>query len=79
MKNKTTQGLGNKKLLSFPKHDTQILKTRKQCQQSYVNTLYYILRGRYQLGFYPVSPPVANIVIFVTNVNKFKNKFKYNL
>jgi hypothetical protein len=31
-------------------------------------------RGRYQLGFYPVSPPVANIVIFVTNVNKLKKK-----
>jgi hypothetical protein len=36
MKNKTTQGLGNKNLLSFPKHDSKI---KKQCQQSYVNTI----------------------------------------
>ena len=39
MKNKTTQGLGNENLLSFPKHDSLILETEKQCQQSYVNTI----------------------------------------
>jgi hypothetical protein len=32
MKNKITQRLDNKKLLSFP-------KTKKRCQQSYVNTI----------------------------------------
>jgi hypothetical protein len=40
MKKKTTQGLGNKNLLSFPKHDSlKYLKTKKQCQRSYVNTI----------------------------------------
>jgi hypothetical protein len=41
MKNKTTQGLGNKNLLSFPKHDSlkYLLETEKQFQQSFVNTI----------------------------------------
>jgi hypothetical protein len=39
MKNKITQGLGNENVLSFPKHDSLILETEKQCQQSYVNTI----------------------------------------
>jgi hypothetical protein len=39
MKNKTTQGLGDKNLLSFPASLTEILETEKQCQQSYVNTI----------------------------------------
>jgi hypothetical protein len=38
MKNKTTQGLGNRNLLSFPKHDS-LKYSRKQCQQSYVDTI----------------------------------------
>jgi hypothetical protein len=41
MKNKTTQGLGNKNLLFIISKArlTQILKTKKQCQQSYFNTI----------------------------------------
>ena len=39
MKNKTTPGCGNENLLSFPKRDSPILETEKQCQQSDVNTI----------------------------------------
>jgi hypothetical protein len=41
MKNKTTQGLGNKKLLSFPKHDS-LKYWRQKCNvnsTSYVNAI----------------------------------------
>ena len=46
MKNQTTQGLGNKNVLSFPKHEsiTQILKTKMQYPQSHVD-----IRSVYQL------------------------------
>jgi hypothetical protein len=42
MKNNTTQELGNKKLLSWSKawRLTQILKTKKQCQQLYISIQY---------------------------------------
>jgi hypothetical protein len=40
LKNKTTQGLGNKKIVVISKAWlTQILNTKKQRQQSYVNTI----------------------------------------
>ena len=43
MKNKTTQGLGNKNLLSFPKHIDSLkywrLKSNVNSSQSYVNTI----------------------------------------
>jgi hypothetical protein len=56
MKNKTTQRLGNKNLLSFPKHDslTQILKTKKQCQQSYVNTICKSINQSHYLEHFPI-------------------------
>jgi hypothetical protein len=45
MENKTTQGLGIKNLLSFPKHDSlNILKIKKQCRQS---CQYNINQSRY--------------------------------
>jgi hypothetical protein len=38
MENKKTQGLGNKNLLSFPKHDSlKYWRLKKQWQQSYVD------------------------------------------
>jgi hypothetical protein len=39
MKNKTTQGLGNENLLSFPKHDSLKYWRLKSNVNSYVNTI----------------------------------------
>jgi hypothetical protein len=42
MKNKTTEGLGNKNLMSFPEHDSLKywrLKINVNVAQSYVNTI----------------------------------------
>jgi hypothetical protein len=40
MKNKTTQGLGNKNLLSFPKHDSLKYRRLKSNVNNHISTQY---------------------------------------
>ena len=55
MYNKTTQELGNKKIIVISKAWlTQILKTKQQYQQTYVNTICKSIKHYHYLDHFPI-------------------------
>jgi hypothetical protein len=56
MKNKTTQGLGNANLFSFPKHDSLKYLRLKSNVNSHMSIQYYVNQSAsHYLGHFPIS------------------------
>ena len=75
MKNKTTHRLGNKKLVSIPKHDSlkYCSKTKKQCQKSYVNTICKSINQSHYLDHFPICQEANSVSKVSTCADNLKH------
>jgi hypothetical protein len=74
MYNKTTQELGNKKIIVISKAWlTQILKTKQQYQQTYVNTICKSIKHYHYLDHFPICQETNGVSKESTRADNMKH------